>query len=418
MTKTDHQGAIKIAAPQLSWALDLAKVDSLYLTGFKGEGIRIGHLDTGIHLGLRDLFQQIEHSCIFDLNGFPQENDKLDDDNGHGTHTASLLVGSSRTRTYIGVAPKAKLVTGKVLEGGAAIVRILRGLDWLGEQKVPLAYLCAGLPNRNPVFGPMLRSLREDGMLVVCPIGNAGNGNTMQPGDDTSVLSVGAIDRQGKVPGFSGSRRGAYSTQVLAPDILAPGVEVPCATRTGGRATYNGTSMSAAIVAGVAALLLEAVPGASADDLYDAICYGANPLNADTKKHARCGILNAEIALDYLRKHNNQENRPRPERPPLVRPGWCDPRLNYQLTRADRDDSLMAVYVLQTDSGIAEWEQRCREILAPVFQKTVPDSIEYLPRGRAVIISAPPAVHKALIANSSVLYASAADAGRILLPNK
>lgn len=416
--RIERKPVVVTTGPAFSWVFPYIGSNGLSDPEENSSPIHIGHLDTGIHSNAKELLGRLQASVAFDENGMLSKKLFGEDQTGHGTRTASLLVGGSRSRMYIGVAPNAELVSGKVLEGGSSIIRILKGLNWLADQKVPIALLCVGLPNKNPVFSAMLRQLRKENMLVICSIGNSGNGHFFQPGDDPSVLSVGAVDKNGKVPKFSGSRRGRFSTQVLAPDILAPGVDVPCATLTGGRAPYSGTSMAAAITAGVAALLLEAERESTADQLYDAICYGSISLETENKKHARCGTLNVKTALAYLRKHKNDKPKTPPKRVPLEKAGWRDPRLKYQIKHAETNVIITGVYIFQPNTEITLWENNTREFLNKMIQKTTNTTIEYLPRGRAFILSALATVHQILIAAPEITYASAADAGRILIPNK
>lgn len=387
------------------------KVSNKKLTGLQ---VRIGHLDTGVLLSINDLSKTIEDFMVTDNLGGIKTNPLMEDEVGHGTHIASIIVGTTRERMQIGIAPNSRLLVGKVMEGGLSVVRILKGLDWLSKKNVPIALLCAGLPNTNPIFGPMMESLKKQGMLVICPIGNCGNGKFLQPGDDASVLSVGAIDEDGDVPRFSGSRKGSLSTQVFAPDILAPGVDVPCATRTGGRANYSGTSMAAAVVAGTAALLLEAEPNATRDQLYDALCYGSTPLNEAQKKHARCGVLNGKLALDYLRENKNRKTQNLPKRPAIVNKGWKDTRLVYELEKSENKDEITAVYCILEKTDIEVWSDTAKELISPYLKAKGLKSITYLKIGKVIIVVGTKDLHISLLNNIPFTYASAADAGLIL----
>lgn len=386
--------------------------------GLTGSGSFVGHLDSGIDPSQKDLITRMTAFAEIDNSGQVILNQAPIDETGHGTRTAGLVSGGCRKRRLLGVAPDSSLIVGKVLEGGNTVVRILSGLNWLMGNEVRVVLFCGGFPTANPILGPMLLQMRKAGILVICPIGNQGQGNYRQPGDDPSVLSVGAIDSSDKPAKFSGSCIGRFSHEVKAPDILAPGVAIPCISAKGGVTQSSGTSMAAAIVAGVVALLLEAETEASADQLYDAICYGSKPLDNETRKHARFGVLNAESALKYLREHKNKKTLPRPERLPLVNSGWRDPRLKYQLTHSGPEDTIMAVYVLYPELEADQWGRAVREFLAYGFKKLDQDSVKYLPGGRALIINATSTVHLELIENPLVTYASAADAGRLLIPNK
>ncbi len=202
--------------------------------------------------------------------------DQADDDNGHGTHLASLVAGAE------GAAPGASLMPLKVLdaEGEGLEIDLIEAIWWAvdGGADVLLLGLTMG-PDYAP-SEPLLEALsaaRGAGVLVVAAAGNDGGEAPRWPAASAAALAVGAscLDR-------GGLERAPYSNRSPLVDLLAPG---GCADRdrdgdglvdgviaetidpaTGGpdRWIYAGTSQAAALVAGLGARLMAA--GARPED--------------------------------------------------------------------------------------------------------------------------------------------------------
>jgi hypothetical protein len=102
------------------------------------------------------------------------------------------------------------------------------------------------------------------GMLVVVSAGNSGGSatpNIMAPADASLALSIGAVDSQGNLAGFSSV--GPTADNRIKPDLVARGVSAAVITNTGNVVGANGTSFSAPIISGMLACLWEAYPNFS-----------------------------------------------------------------------------------------------------------------------------------------------------------
>ena len=117
----------------------------------------------------------------------------------------------------------------------------------------------------------MTRLLRVRGILTVAAIGNEGPGTSRSPGNYTDVLSVGVSTKNDEVAAYSSSQRMARRTNPLVPSLVAPGEEVISCVPSGGYSAWSGGSPSCALVAGLAALLFQAKPDASAAEVERAI---------------------------------------------------------------------------------------------------------------------------------------------------
>ncbi len=259
-----------------NWALQHIGAPGLWATGLRGQGIRIGHLDTGVDASHPDLRGKIVAFAEISPEGTPHPTNPYDS-SLHGTHTAGLLVANN-----LGVAPDARLVSALVLPGGyGTLAQVLGGLDWVLEQNVQIVSMSLGLEGNWSEFVPVVERMKQMGILPVFAVGNSG-GTPASPGSMPGVLGVGASNPSNQVAGFSSRgevRWGApYNTVVSKPDLVAPGVDV-LSTIPGGRyMAMSGTSVSTAIVAGSAALLMSG--GFSAEQVRQALLNSTLALSA------------------------------------------------------------------------------------------------------------------------------------------
>ena len=287
------------------------QVAHLHHLGVRGCGVAVGHLDGGVdpdHLLLAAAsLQTVE---------FGYRHGELQRDaptsgsgaGGHGTHTASLIVGAAP----IGVAPAATLLSGAVIEAGNPIARIVGGLDWLADQQIFVACLSLGVFTAAPVFETLLGVLADKDVLVVAAAGNRGPGHVSTPGSSPWCLTVAAADTDGRVTGFSGGRPRCHGGVDQKPDVLAPGVDIPGAdAATGEYRQRTGTSSACALIAGVAALLRGAFPMASAAAVRQALQATSAPVPADQAARSVFGMVQPLAAHDWLAHR-------RPDAPPVA----------------------------------------------------------------------------------------------------
>jgi subtilisin family serine protease len=275
-------------------------IESCWQLGFTGAGVRVGHLDTGVDGVHPALSSRIAEFREFDRDGFPVPGSLPRDSSSHGTHIAGIICGQPCEGLSIGVAPGAELYSGMVIEGGKCLVRVLAGLDWMLDCRVRVLCISLGVPAYNPLFETILGRLRKAGVLVIAPVGNRGAGRTCSPANYPGVLAVGAIDSNGRVARFSGSQVFKRAGDFAKPNLVAPGVDIPSAKPGGGIQARSGTSMAAAHVAGVAALLFQAKPDATVEEVEEAILATCTPLPGCDEGRCGRGLVNPVKALDAL----------------------------------------------------------------------------------------------------------------------
>ena len=239
-----------------AWGLDRidqreASLNDTYEYALTGSGVTVYVFDSGINSSHEEFFGRLQpgFNVINDTNG-------TEDCHGHGTHTASLIGGT----TY-GVAKNVQIVPVRVLNCRAvnpSSATMYTAINWILEHHetgVPaIVNMSVGMPKSIPM-NEAVRALIADGLIV---IGAAGNQNRdaclYSPSSEPSIISVGAIDRM--------SLRASYSNFGKCLDIFAPGSDL-VGGWIGPANTYrssSGTSNAAPIVSGIVALMLEKNP--------------------------------------------------------------------------------------------------------------------------------------------------------------
>jgi len=287
-----------------------------------GRGVTVAVLDTGVsrHPDLGDRV-----AARVDLTPDADGEDTY----GHGAAMAGLVAGdgSASEGRYRGVASGARLLSVRAADwsGATDVSSALAGLEWIaahhrryGIRVVSLSFGTDAVQDDqvDPLNHAVQRLWRE-GVVVVVAAGNrgqGGQGTVDKPGDDPYVVTVGAADTRGTatpaddlVAPFS-SRGTADGRQ--KPDLLAPGINLvshraPGSTFDGLRpaarvdehyAKSTGTSPATAVVAGVAALMLEADPSLTPDAVKAALVRTANAV-APGQQGTGAGLVDAAEAV-------------------------------------------------------------------------------------------------------------------------
>ena len=286
----------------ITWGIQFMNIPRLWAQGLTGNGIRVGHLDTGADGTHASLRKAIATFAEFDSFGqLVTPTPKAHDTGEHGTHTAATIAGRPVGGKSIGVAPGADLVSGIVLEGGNVIARILGGMDWAVSQNVRLLNMSLGIPLSPPMpeFEPVLKILRSRNILPILAVGNEGPGTSRAPGNQPESVSVGAIDKKTAIAAFSSSQRFNRKEDPLVPDLVAPGVDIISAMPGRGYQSMDGSSMASPHISGLAALLLEAKPTATIDEIENAIYRSCSVGTIPTERGNR-GVPDAVRAFEEL----------------------------------------------------------------------------------------------------------------------
>lgn len=300
-------GAAAATAIKTSWGIKRLKAHKLHqqkdATGrfITGEGIIVGHLDTGVDGKHPALKSAIHAFAEFDAMGFEvNPAPEAHDTDEHGTHTAGTIAGRTAKKRAIGVAPGAKLASAIVIEGGNATARVLAGMDWVIEQGARILSMSLGFRGFTDDFLTLTQLLRSKGVLPVFAVGNEGPGTSRSPGNYEEALSIGAMDRSELVADFSSSRLFQRPKDPIVPDLVAPGVAIISAMPGGGYQSMDGSSMATPHIAGLAALLMQARPTKTIDEIEKAIFDSCTPLAGEATDRQNRGVPDAVKALSFL----------------------------------------------------------------------------------------------------------------------
>ena len=222
------------------------------------------------------------------------------DSDEHGTHTAGTIAGQLVQGVQFGVAPGARLASAMVIEGGRVLARILGGMNWAVGKKVRVLSMSLGLPGLDPAFLALTQTLRARGVLPVFAVGNDGAGTSRYPGNYAEALSVGAMDSADAVADFSSSQRFKRKQDPIVPDLVGPGVDVVSCVPGGKYMQMSGTSMATPHIAGLAALLMQAKPKRTIDEIEAAIFKSCALRPGMLVSRASRGFPNGPKALSLL----------------------------------------------------------------------------------------------------------------------
>ena len=294
--------------------------------GYTGEGVVVGHVDTGIFLNHPDLASRLwvnpgeipgngiddeGNGFIDDINGWDfgvGDNNPNDDspDSGHGTHTAGTVAGDGTGGTLTGVAPGALLMATKVWQAdgsGGTLGMIWAAEQYCVENGARVITMSLGIPGAIPPYFMRNERLNDNNIrdAGVTLFNSAGNDHFVAsppielsltarvpppwlpngfPHSSTSgVITVGGTGYKSDLVYDASSRGPAHWGNVdpwndwpylpgpglIKPDVAVPGVGVNSTVIPSGYSgdTWNGTSMACPHAAGVAALMLEKNPSLS-----------------------------------------------------------------------------------------------------------------------------------------------------------
>ncbi len=285
--------------------LSAIRADEVWAMGITGEGVLVSHLDTGVdghHAALRERWRGNDTR----YDGHPEWawHDPLTntgypfDDGYHGTHTMGTICGrASSTGDTIGVAIDAEWISAGVIDRGGNLptrmLRYMQAFQWVADPDgnpetlwdVPAVcsnswgHSLSGFPGDecNDYYWETLDNLEAAGVCVVFAAGNEGMQGLRIPAnratDDYRNFAVGAVD--GSNPNFPIANFSARGPSICTPDgspatkpeIVAPGVNVRSAYPGGTYSMLSGTSMACPHIAGVIALMKDANPDLTPEEI-------------------------------------------------------------------------------------------------------------------------------------------------------
>jgi hypothetical protein len=297
--------------------LSVVRAPALWSLGWRGQGVVVASLDTGVDVNHPDLASSWRGGANSWFDPFDQHPLLPSDPNGHGTWTMGVMVGGSTSGTAIGVAPAAKWIAARIFDdsGRSSATAVHRAYQWLLDPDGdPATDDAPDVVNNSWTFTSSgchleferdLLALRAAKILPIFAAGNSGPGpgTSLSPGNNPSAFAVGATDDSGEI--YSGSSRGPSSCDgSLFPEITAPGVGIHSSSPNGAYLDSTGTSLAAPHVTGVLAVLLSAYRNLPVEQQQAALSAGATdlgPLGVDNVFGA--GRLNGLASYTWLARN-------------------------------------------------------------------------------------------------------------------
>ncbi len=290
--------------------------DVLHAQGYTGSSVTVAVVDSGMHMvpvfqndtqGVNRMANY--YNAIFDIEGTQKHRDNF----GHGTHMTSIIWntdyaddGSGR---FNSMAPDVTGVSVKAFNsvGNASYANVIRGLDWLLSHKdaynIRVVNLSFGAEAKSPYWEDPINQavmrLWQAGVVVVVSAGNTGPDPMTigVPGNNPYVITVGAMtdsytpDDPSDDVMTTFSSAGPTHEGFVKPEVVAPGGHVVARSRYQSRLatdhpeyhdqdryfTMSGTSQAAAVVTGTVALMLDAKPWLTPDDVKCQLLQTARP---------------------------------------------------------------------------------------------------------------------------------------------
>jgi subtilisin family serine protease len=241
---------------------------------YTGKGVRIAILDSGLSLKHPDF-----RGRKIKKKSFTRAK-TVEDHFGHGSHCAGIAAGNmSKEKGFrYGVAKDAELFIGKVLtnQGVGEDNNILAGIEWALQNKCRVISMSLGSEAKpgdkySQAYEAIAQRALESGAIILAAAGNDSNRKRGKialinhPANCPSIMSVAALDKNLDVANFS---CGAIRKKGGKIDIAGPGVHIFSASSKGKYEVLSGTSMATPFVAGMAAILWEEFPKATANQIW------------------------------------------------------------------------------------------------------------------------------------------------------
>lgn len=308
---------------EAEWNLIQIGAPDLWKRGITGQQVVVANMDTGVDINHSELFSRWRagNNSWYDPHCQPAPwedpalfvpapncppdtdysvpRDRAGDMSGHGTGTMGIMVAGDTGGSAVGVAPSAQWIAVKIFDEDnvSTMTAIHKSFQWLlnpdgnsatndAPDIVNNSWVItdSGMDDCVLEFQSDLQILKTAEIAVVFAAGNVGiNGNpatSQSPSNNPEGYAVGSVDINEQIAGFSSRGPGPLATDCEAgffPELVAPGISVRTTSKgsipdnVDFYQTVSGTSFSAPHVAGAMALLLQAFPDTTVEELENAM---------------------------------------------------------------------------------------------------------------------------------------------------
>jgi len=312
--------------------LEMIGLDKMQSAGYHGEGIDIAVFDAGF-IGVNTLavFQPIyQEGRVKSVFNFVNNTTDVYSAYDHGTEVLSIIAGNI-SNTYLGGAYKANFflyqtedvyseyrieeynwlfAAERADSAGVEVINSSLGYNTFDDPSMDYSY--KNLDGKTSVVSRAASKAFERGIVVVNSAGNEGDSSWKYidvPADAEGVIACGAVDYSGYRSAFSSI--GPSSDGRIKPDVSALGDGAVVITSSGNVGSASGTSFSSPLVASLVTGLRQALPQASAKEIYQRVINSASQVNSPDNSLGY-GIPNFSLAKDLLEFSNEFQIYPNP----------------------------------------------------------------------------------------------------------
>ena len=305
---------------EMSPKIKLVNPQNFYANGYRGQGVKVAVMDTGVEANHSDLKDNV------DIEGsVSYTSDQIQDLSGHGTHVAGIIAAKNNNKGVQGIAPDAKILSFDIIQDGVSnediagsyLTAMNNGAKIINNSwtmsNTNLKLWEEHFDNYNQMFESMkddykldlalevFQNLRTNDVINVWSLGNEGQSQTSLyqalPYFDNSLqgywVNVAALDDNLVISDYS-NRCGITKDFCIS----APGTRINSTDLNDTYSIRSGTSMAAPIVSGSLALMRSAFPELSAPDILNILFNTATDLGEkgvdDIYGH---GLVNLEKAI-------------------------------------------------------------------------------------------------------------------------
>ncbi|MCG2583341.1 S8 family serine peptidase [Massilia sp. TS11] len=297
------------------WGQKAMRLDQLP-QNYRGQGVRVAIIDSGAattHLDLKSI-----HAGFDIINKKTNPQGWTEDSLGHGSHCAGIIAGSDAAFGIRGFAPDAEIHACKLFPGGQ-ISQLIDALEYCIDQQIDVVNLSLGGADVSEALEQQIVRARRAGVACIVAAGNSG-GPVQYPASSPNVLAVSAIGKLNEFPadsyhtetltpfvdvnGFFAAKFSCYGPQI---GVCAPGVAIVSSVPSNNFAVWDGTSMAAPHVTGLAALVLAHHPdfqgpykarsAERVERLFQIIKLSARPINVGDPTRTGLGLPDTLAAV-------------------------------------------------------------------------------------------------------------------------
>ncbi len=247
----------EILSKEAEWNIKRLHAETAYEDSINAKRIKVAVLDSGL-----DYDEDIPFVERKDFLGEEELHYLYQDYTGHGTSVASLICAKKNDDNITGIAANVDLYVARILDKNnqAPVERVIKAIKWAMEKKVNIIHMSFGTKEYSRELEYIIQKAYKQGILIIASAGNDGTAaedeSTIEyPAVFDEVIAVGATNTYNEKTDTSASGEEL--------DIVAPGDQILATSHFSGVAVEAGTSISAAQVTGIAAVLWGKYPDKS-----------------------------------------------------------------------------------------------------------------------------------------------------------